>query len=129
MVQISDQPRITGDVGGQPKQTYFTPDGRQIRSMPDMHEYTYKGEGGIRDANLDKGWLLQKPTELKLYCPNCDEWHDTKKEVEDCGIKRDSLIAKHTKEAKKELGDDKYEKMSAEIDELKKLVKQLLEKG
>ena len=35
--------------------------------MPDIHEYAQMSGGkivaqGLRDANLDRGWLLAKPT-------------------------------------------------------------------
>lgn len=125
----SDEPRITGSIGGQPKSTYWTPDGRVIRAMPDIHEYLYKGENGLRDANLDKGWLLQKPSELKLYCPHCDYWHDTEGEIKGCKLKHTALIAKHTKKAKKELGGlDRIDKLEKDMGEIKDLLKKLLER-
>ena len=127
MVQVSDEPRITGDIGGQPKQRYWTPDGREIWSMPDIHENAL----GFRDANLDRGWLTTKPTELKLYCPHCDRWHDTIKEVNQCGAKRKVLYAKHARLARKELKvtepDERINKLESDMAEIKGLLKRLLE--
>lgn len=126
-----DEPRITGDIGGQPKITYWTPDGRVIRSMPDMHEYSRTNgggkvvESGIRDANLDRGWLLQKPNELKLYCLHCDQWHDTQKEITECGRKKKTFVAKSVREAKKN-GDDRISSLENDMTEIKSLLKQLI---
>ena len=134
MVTVDDSPRITGNIGGQPKQIYWTPDGRQIRAMPDIHEYALKDKddkiiaNGVRDANLDKGWLLQKPVELKLYCHQCDMWHDTEGEIRQCELKNTKFVAKCEKKAKKELGDDRVGKLEAEMGEIKNLLKQLLER-
>lgn len=131
---MGDETRVTGDIGGQPKQTYWTPDGRPIRAMPDMHEWAKKDnkgvviENGVRDANLDKGWLLSKPTELKLYCPHCDLWHNEKSEIIKCERSRSKLIAKHTKQAKKDLsGNGRLNKLENDMDEIKNLLTKLLE--
>ena len=134
MVTVDDSPRIIGNIGGQPKQIYWTPDGRQIRAMPDIHEYALRDNkgvvisNGVRDANLDKGWLLQKPVELKPYCHQCDGWHDTKEEIRACELKYARLVAKHEEKAKKELGIDRIGKLEADMGELKNLMKQLLER-
>ena len=87
---------FSAPTGGQPRKTYYTPDGRKIRAIPSMREYQMKHEDGTmetgeRDANYDKGWLDQMPTVLKLYCKHCDKWHDTEKEIEDCGLKHKKL--------------------------------------
>jgi hypothetical protein len=122
----------TGDVGGQPKQRYWTPDGREIMAMPEMHEFTRKKDGkvveiGIRDANLDNGWLISRPNEPKLYCPNCDKWHDTKLEIKDCGIKRNKFLSRVTKKAEKELGkNDRIEQLESELKEIKNLLKKMV---
>ena len=126
-----DATRVTGHIGGQPKKAYYTPDGRTIRAMPDMHDYSFKGENGVRDANLDKGWLLQMPTELKLYCANCTRWHDTEEEISKCGITRSKFIAKHTKKAGKELqttDNIRLAKLEGDMGEIKGLLTKLLEK-
>ena len=134
MIGVDDAPRITGDIGGQPKQTYWTPDGRQIKAMPDIHHYALKDKddkviaNGVRDANLDKGWLLQKPSELKLYCPHCDRWHDTEGEIRQCESKNTQFVAKCEEKAKKELGIDRIGKLETDMSELKNLMKQLLER-
>jgi hypothetical protein len=127
----------TGDFGGQPKITYWTPDGRQIRAMPDMHEYARKDakgkviESGLRDANLDKGWLTSKPQILQKYCPGCDKWHQTDVEVKECIRKKNALVSKHSKIAKKELkqsDDSRLDKLESDMGELKDMFKQLMEK-
>ena len=120
-----------GDIGGQPKHTYWTPDGREIRALPDMHEYSLRDAGGktirsgVRDANLDKGWLLQKPTELKPYCPHCDAWHDNQEGIDVCGRKKSTFMAKCIKETKEE--PDRLTKLESDMSELKGLLKQLME--
>ena len=136
VVQVSDEPRITGNIGGQPKTKYFTPDGLIIRAMPDIHEYAQKDDigkvisSGLRDANLDKGWLTQKPTTLMLYCPHCDLWHATTKDIDQCGAKRKALYSKHGKLAKRELGksDSRINKLESDIAEIKGLLNRLLNK-
>lgn len=81
---------ISGDIGGIGKQTYFTPDGRRIRSVPNTRDYVLKDkdgkviESGTRDGNFDKGWLPVMPTELKPHCDGCGDWHDTQEGVDKC---------------------------------------------
>jgi hypothetical protein len=86
---------IVRPTGGQPRKTYYTPDGRKIRAIPCMREYQATVDGvietGERDANYDKGWLDRMPTELKLYCRHCDKWHDTEQEIEMCAEKHKKL--------------------------------------
>ena len=100
----------TGDIGGQPKQAYWTPDGRKIKAMPDVHEYTRgngtKIETGTRDANLDKGWLLAKPEKFQLHCPHCDQWHPTQEEIDGCRRKKQNFDARWSKKARKEYGHE-----------------------
>ncbi len=130
----------SGDVGGQPKQTYWTPDGRQIRAMPDMHEYAKKNgkgeiiESGLRDANLDSGWLTSKPQVLQLYCNGCDMWHKTPQEVKECRAKKLASSRKWQhiakKELKKESGDDgRIDRLESAVSELTVMMKKLLEKN
>jgi len=132
---VTDAPRKTGDIGGAPKQNYYTPDGRIIRAMPDMHGYGNQRdkegniiESGVRDANLDKGWLAQMPSELKPYCPHCDRWHDTEDEIAKCEQVRKKWVTNLTKKAQKELGGDRIDKLETEISEIKNLLTKLLEK-
>ena len=115
----------TGDFGGQPKTTYWTPDGRKIRAMPDMHEYTRRDkdgkviDSGVRDANLDKGWLNYKPTSLQLFCPHCDRWHMTKADVDTCGKSKKRVILKAERLAKKEMkltDDGRVAKLEQRVD-------------
>ncbi len=131
---VDESTRITGSIGGQPTQAYWTPDGRVIKAMPDIHHYALKDKdekvisSGTRDANLDRGWLTQKPSELKLYCPHCDNWHDTEDEIKQCESKNTLFVAKCEKKAKKELGGDRVGKLETEMGEIKSLLKQLLER-
>jgi len=124
--------------GGQPKISYWTPDGREIRAMPDIHEYAVKDEkgkvirSGTRDANLDKGWLTTKPTDPKLFCPHCDKWHDTGPEIAACGQKKNNLIAKYENEGKKELAakqDGRIDKLEADMRDIKGMLQMILEKS
>ena len=132
---LTDIPRNTGDLGGQPKQTYWTPDGRMVRSLPDMHEYSQRVDGnvitGIRDANLDRGWLLQKPEIFKLYCHHCDLWHDSQPEIIKCGKNRDAFVARVSKKAVKEnhVEDDRISRLENDMSEIKNLLKKLVKHG
>lgn len=80
--------------GGPEKRKYYLPDGRPIFAIPGERQYVIKDkdgkviEKGTRDANLDKGWLMSPPSTLKIYCPGCDGWHDTQKEVKGCQMER-----------------------------------------
>jgi len=126
-----DIPHKTGDIGGQPKQRYWTPDGRLIMALPDMREYSHTDragkviDSGIRDANYDKGWLGQKPTELKLYCSHCDLWHDTQAEIIKCQRRKKAFDDKWTKRSKKEhrqngeTNDGRISKLETDVGEIK----------
>ena len=77
--------------GGPPKQRYFTPSGEEVFAIPSHREYQVKDTAtgkvlrkGQRDANLDKGWTLTMPTELKIHCPGCKKYHDTQEEIAEC---------------------------------------------
>ena len=130
--------RVAKDIGGQPVQTYWTPDGRMMKAMPDIHEFAKKDKAGkvvsqgTRDANLDKGWLQSKPLVLKLYCPACDKWHDTPVEVKVCIVKKKAFQARWDKAAKKEVGKDgteRLDKVESDVSEIKDMLRQLLSKG
>jgi len=114
---------------GSPKQTYWTPDGRPIKALPDMRAYTDKNGGGTRDANLDRGWLLQKPTDLKPYCDHCGLWHDTQEGIDDCGEKIKAFTEMWDNKAKKELEpDERMDKLESEMGDIKELLVKLLER-
>lgn len=126
----------TGDIGGQPKTKYWTPDGRVMLVAPSWHEFVQRDRNGkvitsgIRDVNLDRGWLMQKPEILKPYCPHCDMWHDTLKEVAACQVKRQSLI-KHATARMQEQGQPqenniRMAKLEKEMGEIKGILTQLL---
>jgi len=77
--------------GGPPKQRYFTPSGEEVFAVPAKRGYQVKDPAtgkvlrqGQRDANLDKGWTLTMPTELKIHCTGCRKYHDTQEEVVEC---------------------------------------------
>ena len=128
----------TGQIGGQPKQRYWTPDGSVIFAMPDIHEYAQMSGGkivaqGLRDANLDRGWLLAKPTKLQVHCGGCDKWHPTQKEVDACIKKKTAYGEKWNKAARRQLkqqpeasGD--VAELKAEMKELKSMFSKVLEK-
>ena len=96
---------VSGVWGGPQKQRYYTPTGEEVYSIPSWREFTRKGpdgkilEQGTRDANLDKGWLLSLPTELKVACPGCSKWHDTQQEVDACVDKKAEAAAQWERKA------------------------------
>ncbi len=123
---------LNGDIGGIPRQTYYTPDGRTIRAIAQMRDWVRKDDkgkvigSGTRDANLDCGWLLQKPTVLKVFCPTCDKWHDTKAGVKACKVKQGRMIAMalrsaNKEEAKKNVG------LEQQVAQLQAMVAKLME--
>jgi len=121
------------------KMKYWTPDGREIIAVPTMRTYRMSKSGaeGIRDANLDKGWLMQPPIEKKPYCPHCTNWHDTQEEINACGAKKKAFQDRYNKIAKKVKrdGSEDVEELRAEVsglktdmDDIKKMLSRLLEK-
>ena len=123
---------LHGTIGGIPRKTYFTPDGRVIKAIPQIRGYIKRDkdgriiEQGERDANLDKGWLTEMPKEKKLFCQSCDGWHDTKKEIAACRKKQEALIGKHFRKAKNE-EQEKTQNLENEVAELKAMVAKLME--
>lgn len=122
---------ISGDIGGLKRTTYYTPDGRTIKAFPNIRDYVIRRNGevtesGTRDANLDRGWLLQMPQIKKLFCPNCDQWHDTQIEIEACKIQQDKMIKKFTIKTKRE-EVDKTVALEQKVAELTAMVEKLLE--
>ena len=123
--------------GGIPKQTYWTPDGREIQSIPSMREFNRKdSEGnitgtGTRDANLDRGWLLSPPKDPKPYCAGCDKWHDTEEEVIKCIAERAEKArqwedwAKKEKEGNGVAQEEEVEGLRVEVLELRGLIHEL----
>jgi len=122
--------------GGVRKQRYWTPDGREKLAIPTMRTYrmSQSGAEGIRDANLDRGWLLQKPTELKPYCPHCDNWHDTQEEIDVCGVKKKEFYDRQMKIAQKMKKQDggevteRVDKLESDISDIKSMLAELLGK-
>jgi len=107
--------------------TYWTPDGRELHKLPNMHGTT---NGQVRDANLDNGWLTHKPTraERQLYCPHCDKWHKTQPLVDECGAVKRANAAKWESHAKKQINQaDEIAVLKSEMTEIKSMLKQLLE--
>jgi len=86
---------VSGLWGGPGYKRYFLPTGEEIYGIPRMVGNDY---GGTRDANLDKGWSLSLPTELKVACPGCTKWHDTEEEVDACVETRTAQVARWQKE-------------------------------
>ena len=123
---------VSGDIGGLPRTTYYTPDGRIIRAIPNIREYTVKNKdgdvihSGTRDANLDKGWLLSSPSTPKLFCRTCDGWHDTQEEIKACGVERTRFINVMEVKAKQE-ETDKTASLEQKVAELTAMVEKLME--
>lgn len=126
---------LSGHIGGLPRQTYYTPDGRTIQAIPCMRGYVKRDkdgkaiETGTRDANYDKGWLPVMPTELKPHCPHCKEWHDTQEEIDACGVEIERMAEWGKKLASKyqKQETDEISGLKKEVAELKELVKKSLE--
>ena len=123
---------LNGDIGGLPKTTYYTPDGRVIRAISSIREYVIRDKdgkvtgSGTRDANLDRGWLLSPPTVLKRFCKGCDKWHDTQGEVNACITQQNKFVNAMGRRAKKEEAD-KTSALEKQIAELTALVNKLTE--
>lgn len=130
---------FTPPSGGQPRKTYYTPDGRIIKAIPSTREYQSKNDDGSidigeRDANYDKGWLDTMPAELKLYCKHCDKWHDTEQEIEDCYLKHKKLETWGMQMARKMHpkdfeAADKIANLEDQIAKLTKLVEAMSERN
>ena len=118
---------LSGDIGGLPRSTYYTPDGRVLRAIAAWREYVVKDKegnvtgSGTRDANLDKGWLLAPPAVLKPFCRGCDGWHETLAEVEQCSQKRAEFIASVVARANQEKTDAIVD-LERQVAELKALI-------
>lgn len=128
---------LAGNIGGLPKRTYYTPDGRVIRAVESIREYVRKDkdgkviEQGKRDANLDKGWLLQRPAVLKPHCQTCNRWHDTLEQVAECKAKQEAFVGRALKdeteiEAKRKQAEaDRVSSLESKIERLTALVEKL----
>lgn len=119
---------LSGDIGGLPRTTYYTPDGQVIKATPRMVEYVKKRNGevveqGTRDTNLDT-WSLSKPTKLLPHCPHCTRWHETKAKVIACGKSMNAFQTKAIGKARKE--EPKDSSLEAKVEALTNLVEKLL---
>lgn len=123
---------ITGDIGGLKRTIYWTPDGRMMKAISQIREFVKRDtkgnvvDSGTRDANLDKGWLLQKPSVLKLYCPNCDTWHDTAAEIKACGIRLKKFEQRELDKAQLEEKQHTSD-LEQKVAQLEAMVKKLME--
>ena len=116
--------------GGPQQQRYYLPTGEEKYGIPSMVGNIH---GNYRDANLDKGWSLSMPTELKVACPGCSKWHDTQEEVDACVDIKDAQIARWQKEdddARAEPGnpdvDERLDKLEEGLSDIKTLLQQAL---
>lgn len=114
---------ISGDIGGLPKTTYYTPDGRVVKTHANFH---VNSAGQTRDANLDTGWLLSPPVNPKLFCRWCDRWHDTEGEVDACHRQRNFLVEKEMVKAKQEETNEMLA-LKNEVSELKAMLSKFME--
>ena len=126
---------LSGDIGGLPKQTYYTPDGRVVRAIPCLREYVKKDtkgnviESGERDSNYDKGWLPVMPADLKPHCDHCGEWHDNKEEIVQCAVKvkkREEWGNRIAKKLMKEETNEEVDGLKKEVAELKEMLQKVL---
>ncbi len=124
---------MNGMIGGLPRKTYYTPDGRTIRAIPATRTYVIKNaagqviESGERDANYDKGWLPIMPDAKKPYCPSCDRWHDTAAQVRKCKAEKAKMLEAAEAKARKELGEQQGEPPSDRLVALEQKVDKLTE--
>jgi len=127
------------DIGGTRKKRYWTPDGREMFAVPLMKDWVKIKDkkiigSGTRDANLDKGWLLESPSEPKPYCPYCTNWHDTQKEIDACGVKKNRFAKLYEKKALKEKSEEnkglqtEVAELKSEMSDIKSMLTKLLEK-
>ena len=125
--------------GGPQKRRYYTPAGEEVYSLPSWREFVRKDsdgrilEQGTRDANLDKGWSLSLPTELKVACSGCGKWHDTDGEVDACIDTRTAQMAQWQKEdaaARAEQNnadvEGRLDKLEEGLSDIKSLLQQAL---
>jgi hypothetical protein len=123
---------LNGDIGGIPKTTYYTPDGRIFRLPPNIREWVKRDKdgnvtgNGTRDANLDRGWTLTKPTVLKPYCKFCNNWHENTKEITACGVAQNRFIKQSERLAKREVKDN-TSNLEKQVADLTALVNKLME--
>lgn len=123
---------LSGNIGGLPRKTYYTPDGRTIKAIPQIREWCRKDasgkiiETGTRDANLSLGWLESPPTVLAITCPTCGNWHDTKALVRKCKAAQQLLIEKSEARTKQEF-TDKTSALEKQVAELTAKLDRLLE--
>ena len=128
---------LAGVWGGPQKQSYYTPSGDEVYAIPAIREWVRKdGRGkieaqGERDANLDKGWTLTPPTELKIHCAGCDKWHDADEEVEACIDRKRQSEAQWEARARQQKSNpgqgEEVTALTAKVTELTALVEKLLE--
>ena len=130
---------VGGVWGGPRKQRYYTPTGEEVLALPSWRECNRKGpdgkilEQGTRDANLDKGWSLSLPTELKVACPGCSKWHDTQEEVDACVDKKAKVAARWERKALEQQPqgqdaevEDRLGKLEEGLSDIKTLLQQAL---
>ena len=129
----------SGVGGGPQKQRYYTPTGEEVYSIPSWREFVRKNsdgkilEQGTRDANLDKGWSLSLPTELKVACPGCSKWHDTQQGVDACVDKKAEVAAQWERKALEQQPqsqdadmEDRLGKLEEGLSDIKALLQQAL---
>uniref|UniRef100_A0A6M3J412 Uncharacterized protein n=1 Tax=viral metagenome TaxID=1070528 RepID=A0A6M3J412_9ZZZZ len=124
--------------GGMKTKKYFTPDGREVWTAPSLREWVKKnGQGkiiasGTRDANLDRGLLLEPPQAPLPHCPTCDKWHNTQAEVEQCALKRkefeEKVLAKTLSDypvKKADVNLQRLDTLESELSEIKRMLKEI----
>jgi len=116
--------------GGLPRRLYWTPDGREIKAIPSEREFrrtdpeTQEVTTGIRDANLDKGWLTEPPKNPLPYCSGCTNWHATQEEVDECIDRKEATQRKYDDQALKQQQGEAMAQ-AKEMDDLKVEVQEL----
>lgn len=118
---------FSGVTGGQPRRTYYRPDGvPEVKIVRNPVHTVYRdADGKTHKAELDqyvlKGYSLTPPENPKIHCEGCGKWHDTQKEVTQCKKQRRQWLQRQEKWAQKKL------KKNDEVSELKDQVVKLTE--
>ncbi len=110
------------DAGSLKRIRYWRPDGLEVWAVPLTKTYIMrKGgkvvESGVRDANLDQGWLKEKPSVLKLHCKGCGDWHETQTDVDSC-IKSRRIESERMTAAQERFKELKADRPEAEAEQL-----------
>ena len=67
-----------------------------------------------------------KPKRKKLYCPGCDRWHDTQKQIDACVLSSQRFVKVAEKQVKQEQIDENTE-LKKRLADLEAKINKLME--